>query len=65
MVLPADHQDYQGSAVTVDLARRLETPGILMVVSKALQPLDAAAVRAQIGSPYGVPMPRGTAAQIQ
>jgi MinD-like ATPase involved in chromosome partitioning or flagellar assembly len=56
IVLRADHQDYQGTAVTVDLARRLETPRIVMVVNKVLPPFDAAAVTAQIGSAYGVPV---------
>jgi MinD-like ATPase involved in chromosome partitioning or flagellar assembly len=56
VVLRADHQDYQGTAVTVDLARRLETPRILMVVNKVLPPFDAAAVGAKIGATYGVPV---------
>jgi len=56
IVLRADHQDYQGTAVTVDLARRLETPHIVMIVNKVLPPFDAAAVTAQIGSAYGVPV---------
>jgi MinD-like ATPase involved in chromosome partitioning or flagellar assembly len=56
IVLRADHQDYQGTAVTVDLARRLETPRILMVVNKVLPPFDAAAVSAKIGATYQVPV---------
>jgi len=56
IVLRADHQDYQGTAVTVDLARRLETPRILMVVNKVLPPFDAAAVREKIGATYQVPV---------
>jgi MinD-like ATPase involved in chromosome partitioning or flagellar assembly len=57
IVLRPDQQDYQGTAVTVDLARRLETPRILLVINKVLPPFDAAAVGAQIGSTYGVPLP--------
>ena len=56
IVLRADHQDYQGTAVTVDLARRLETPRIMLVVNKVLSPFDAAAVSAQIGASYDVPV---------
>jgi len=56
IVLRADHQDYQGTAVTVDLARRLETPRIMLVVNKVLAPFDAAAVGAQIGASYQVPV---------
>jgi len=56
IVLRADHQDYQGTAVTVDLARRLETPRVMMVVNKVLAPFDAAAVSATIGNTYKVPV---------
>jgi MinD-like ATPase involved in chromosome partitioning or flagellar assembly len=56
IVLRPDHQDYQGTAVTVDLARRLETPRILLLINKVLPPFDAAAVGAQIGSTYGEPV---------
>lgn len=56
IVLRADHQDYQGTAVTVDLARRLETPQIFMVVNKVLPPFDTDAVCEQIGATYGVPV---------
>jgi MinD-like ATPase involved in chromosome partitioning or flagellar assembly len=56
IVLRADHQDYQGTAVTVDLARRLETPQIFLVVNKVLPPFDKAAVAAQIGATYDVPV---------
>jgi MinD-like ATPase involved in chromosome partitioning or flagellar assembly len=56
IVLRADYQDYQGTAVTVDLARRLETPQICLVVNKVLPPFDAAAVSAKIGATYEVPV---------
>ncbi len=56
VVLRADHQDYQGTAVTVDLAQRLETPRIMLVVNKVLPPIDVAAVKQRIGESYGVPV---------
>lgn len=56
IVLRADHQDYQGTAVTVDLARRLETPHIMLVVNKVLPPIDTAAVKHRVGESYGVPV---------
>jgi MinD-like ATPase involved in chromosome partitioning or flagellar assembly len=56
IVLRTDYQDYQGTAVTVDLARRLETPRILLVVNKVLPPFDAAAVSDRIGTTYDVPV---------
>lgn len=56
IILRADHQDYQGTAVTVDLARRLEVPRMLMVVNKVLPSFDFEVVRAQIESAYGAPV---------
>lgn len=56
IVLRADKQDYQGTAVTVDLARRLETPRIMLVVNKVLPPIDTQAVSRRIGESYGVPV---------
>ena len=56
IVLRADQQDYQGTAVTVDLAQRLETPRIMLVVNKVLPPIDVAAVKQKIGESYGVPV---------
>ncbi len=56
IVLRADHQDYQGTALTVDLARRLETPRIMLVVNKVLVPYRAESVKAKIGASYQVPV---------
>jgi septum site-determining protein MinD len=56
IVLRADHQDYQGTAVTVDLAQRLETPRIMLVVNKVLPPIDTEGVSATISKTYGVPV---------
>lgn len=36
IVLRPDQQDFQGTAVTVDVARKLEVPGLYLVVNKAL-----------------------------
>ena len=35
LVLRPDQQDFQGTAVTVDVARKLEVPDVLLVVNKA------------------------------
>ena len=56
IVLRADNQDYQGTAVTVDLAQRLETPRIMLVVNKVLEPIDVDAVSQRISQSYGVPV---------
>lgn len=54
IVLRADQQDFQGTAVTVDLAQRLETPQILLVLNKVLPPFDPAALAAELQETYGV-----------
>lgn len=56
IVLRADHQDYQGTAVTVDLARRLETPQVVLLLNKVLKPFDAEALSAQLQATYKVPV---------
>lgn len=56
IVLRADQQDYQGTAVTVELARKLEVPRMLMVVNKVLSAMDFAAVKDKVESAYGAPV---------
>jgi len=56
IVLRADQQDFQGTAVTVDLAQRLETPQILLVLNKVLPPFDPATLAAELQETYGVPL---------
>src|SRR5262249_40769282 len=40
LILRPDHQDYQGTSVTLELARRLEVPQLVLVVNKALPAFD-------------------------
>ncbi|WP_029002897.1 MinD/ParA family ATP-binding protein [Azorhizobium doebereinerae] len=56
LVLRPDHQDYQGTAVTLELARRLEVPQLLLVVNKALAAFDARALAEQIALAYRSPV---------
>lgn len=56
VVLRPDQQDFQGTAVTVDVARRLEIPEILLVVNKALADLDFDALRSEIEATYDLPV---------
>src|ERR1051326_7951978 len=56
LILRPDHQDFQGTAVTVEVARRLSVPRILMVVNKALSSMDAAALRRQVERAYDAPV---------
>ena len=56
IVMRPDQQDYQGTAVTVELARKLEVPHMRLVVNKLLPGSDVEAVRRQVESAYGVPV---------
>ena len=48
IIMRPDSQDYQGTAVTVDVARKLDVPNMLMVVNKCPQVLDVDDVRERV-----------------
>jgi MinD-like ATPase involved in chromosome partitioning or flagellar assembly len=48
LILRPDRQDFQGTAVTVDVARKLEVPRMLLVVNKAIPTLDLADLRQKV-----------------
>lgn len=52
LILRPDRQDYQGTAVAVDVARKLEVPKMLLVVNKALPALNFADLRQQVQQTY-------------
>jgi len=52
IILRPDQQDFQGTAVTVDIARRLEVPKLRLVVNKALNRYDHEKMKADIGATY-------------
>lgn len=56
LVLRPDHQDYQGTAVTLELARRLEVPQLLLVVNKALPSFDLRQLSDQIATAFRTPV---------
>lgn len=56
IILRPDQQDYQGTAVTVDLARRLEVPDLVLVVNKVLPIFETGAVRDQAEKTFGAPV---------
>jgi MinD-like ATPase involved in chromosome partitioning or flagellar assembly len=56
LILRPDHQDYQGTAVTLELARRLEVPQLLMVVNKALTAFDFRQLSDRIASTFRNPV---------
>ncbi len=52
LVLRPDRQDYQGTAVMVDLARQLKVPQILLVANKVLKDVDNEDFRQQLERTY-------------
>jgi septum site-determining protein MinD len=56
IVLRPDQQDYQGTAVTVEVAHKLEVPRMVLVVNKVPQAFDAAEVKAQAERTYDCPV---------
>ena len=56
VILRPDKQDYQGTAVTVDVARKLEVPKMLLIVNKALSSLNQQTLQQQIQNSYKVPV---------
>ncbi|HXJ84139.1 MAG TPA: MinD/ParA family protein [Candidatus Methylomirabilis sp.] len=52
IILRPDQQDYQGTSVTVEVARKLDVPRLLLVVNKVPALFDAADVRARVEQTY-------------
>lgn len=53
VILRPDKQDYQGTAVMMDLANKLRVPKIIMVVNRILNNTDLETLRQQIEANYG------------
>ena len=53
IVLRPDQQDYQGTAVAVEVAQRLGVPVLKLLVNKAPAALDPEALRVQVAETYG------------
>jgi len=56
VILRPDKQDYQGTAVMVDLAHKLRVPKIIMVVNRILHNTNLETLRQQIEANYGAPV---------
>lgn len=53
IVLRPDRQDFQGTAITVEVARRLQVPNLMLVVNRVLPMYDEVALSAQVETTYG------------
>jgi MinD-like ATPase involved in chromosome partitioning or flagellar assembly len=56
IILRPDLQDYEGTGVTVQVARKLKVPNMVVLVNKVPSVFDAAAVQAQVEQAYGCPV---------
>lgn len=56
IILRPDRQDFQGTAVTLQVANRLDTPKTNLVVNKVLAKYDPEAVREQVSQKFQVPV---------
>ena len=52
IIMRPDQQDYQGTAVTVDVAKKLDVPKLFILVNKAPSNLDLEEVRARVEQTY-------------
>jgi len=56
IILRPDRQDFQGTAVTVEVARKLAVPKMLLAINKALPEFDFNALREQAENTYKAPV---------
>jgi septum site-determining protein MinD len=56
ILLRPDQQDYEGTGVTMQVARRLKVPNMVLIVNKVPSVFDAAAVKAQVEEAYDCPV---------
>jgi septum site-determining protein MinD len=53
IVLRPDQQDYQGTGVTIDVARKLDVPRLILIVNKVPSVFDMDDVKARVQQTYG------------
>src|SRR5437016_2702672 len=56
LILRPDQQDFQGTAVTIEVARKLKVRRLLLVVNKVLPKLDFTSLRQQVQATYAAPV---------
>ena len=56
LILRPDKQDYQGTAVTVDVAKELKVKNMMLAVNKTLSSMDPTLLREKVETAYGVPV---------
>ncbi len=56
IVMRPDQQDYEGTGITVQVAKELQVPHLMLVVNKTPPLLDAHAVKERVEQAYGAPV---------
>lgn len=56
VILRPDRQDFQGTSVTVDIAKRLKVQNLYIVVNKVLSNYDMVQLKAKVESTYQCPV---------
>ncbi len=56
LILRPDQQDFQGTAVTIDVARQLQVRNVMLVINKALSKVDFAMLQKKVESTYEIPV---------
>jgi len=54
ILMRPDQQDYQGTAVTVEVEQKLEVPHLMLLINKVLPSLDCESLRQKIEAAYNV-----------
>lgn len=53
IIMRPDQQDYEGTGVTIEVARSLDVPRMMLIVNKTPSAFDAEAVRVRVEQTYG------------
>ncbi len=56
IVLRPDQQDYQGTAITVEVAKKLEIPQMFLLINKNPSSFDEGELKKRIEKSYGIPV---------
>ncbi len=56
IILRPDNQDLQGTSVTVDIARSLDVPNLMLMVNKALPKYDSVELKKEIETQFNAPV---------
>lgn len=56
LILRPDQQDFQGTAVTVDVAKELQLRHMMLILNKVLTRINAESLRDKVEETYGIPV---------